>query len=126
MTNFVEITYSEWEEKFKPTTNHLAKYPDGINFETYGAEVEFVQSKIDERMVWTWLDADMCSVIANGYHYVNRLNYFVCEVPYEEDTDYQIITSTETECVCYDEETGDGKEDCDSCEGYGLVTVYND
>jgi len=126
MTKFVEMTYSEWEDKFKPITNNLAKYPDGINFETYGDEVEFVQSKIDERLVWTWLDADMCSVICNGYHYVNRLNYFVCDVPYEEDTDYQIITSTESECGCYDDETGDGNPECETCQGYGLVTTYND
>jgi len=126
MTTYESLTYTQWEEKFKPTTNHLTKYPDEISFETFGAEVEFVQSKVDERLVWTWLDADMCSVISNGYHYVNRLSYFVCEVPYEEDTDYQIITSTETECECYDEETGEGKPDCETCEGYGLVTTYND
>jgi hypothetical protein len=32
--------------------------------------------------------------------------------------------SVEKECVCYDEESGEGKEDCKQCEGYGLVTEY--
>lgn len=126
MTKFVELTYSEWEEKFKPMTNHLGKDKDSITFETYGADDTYVQSMVEQRRVWTWVDADMCSLIVSGYAYVNRNTYHVCEVPYDEDTDYQIITSTESECECYDEETGEGKEDCQICEGYGLVTTYDD
>ena len=134
-TKFVELTWTEWEEMFKPIKNHITKYPDSgteyDSFETYGAEQEFVATKIDENLVWTMGDGDMCTYLSNGYHYINRINYYVCTVPYEEDTDYQIIISTEEECECWDEEDfnngGDGgSPDCDKCEGYGLVTVYND
>ena len=142
-TKFVELTWTEWEEKFKPIKNHITKYPttdsDYESFETYGAEVEYVQSKIEDNLVWTFGDGDMCTYLSNGYHYVNRLNYYVCTVPYEEDVDYQIIASTEVECDCYKEEGygpytfpngheyyEDGDRACKECEGYGLRTVYND
>ena len=136
---FVELTWNEWEDKFKPVKNHISKYPDEHStydsFETYGAEVEFVQTKIDDRLVWTFGDGDMCTYLSNGYHYVNRISYYVCTVPYEENVEYQIIVSTEQECKCYKEEgygpdnfgyMNDGDPDCKLCEGYGLVTVYND
>ena len=139
---FVELTWDEWEDKFKPVYNHLSKYPEQdktySSFETYGAEVEYVQTKIDDRLVWTFGDGDMCTYLSNGYHYINRISYYVCTVPYEEDTEYQIIVSTEEECKCYKEDgyeytlpngqvaTDNGDPDCKECEGYGLVTVYND
>ena len=134
-TKFIELTWTEWEEKFKPIKNHITKYPNADmeygSFETYGAEQEFVASKIEDRLVWTMGDGDMCTYLSNGYHYINRISYYVCTVPYEEDVDYQIIVSTEQECECYDEEDFNnggegGNSDCKICEGYGLVTVYND
>ena len=137
-TKFIELTWDEWEEKFKPIKNHITKYPEPeaeySSFETYGAEVEYVQTKIDDRLVWTFGDGDMCTYLSSGYHYINRISYYVCTVPYEEDTEYQIIVSTEEECKCYSEDEdvmeargGEaGDPDCELCEGYGLVTVYND
>lgn len=137
-SKFVSLTPTEWQEQFKPIPNPiaLAKFPDyiDINFETFGADLEFVREHVDQNLVWTFSDGDMCSFISNGYHYVNRINYYVCSVPYDEDTIYEVITSTETECECYsdDEEVlasrkqNSGDPDCIKCEGYGLVTVYND
>jgi len=137
-TKFVEITWDEWVERFKPVKNHITKYPDDHaeydSFETYGAEQEFVATKIEDRLVWTMGDGDMCTYLSNGYHYINRINYYVCTVPYEENVDYQIIVSTELECSCYSEDEDvmesrngeSGDPDCDICEGYGFVTVYND
>jgi hypothetical protein len=131
MTNYVSLTWKEWQERFKPIKNHFAKNdPDLEMFETYGEEVEFVISKAEENKVWTWADGDYCSFVSNGYHYVNRIGYYVCEVPYDNDTEYEIIVSTEEECKCYRE---DGYEDgeygdvnCKECEGSGLVTNYGD
>jgi hypothetical protein len=131
MTNYVSLTWKEWQERFKPIKNHFAKNdPDLEMFETYGEEVEFVISKAEENKVWTWADGDYSSFVSNGYHYVNRIGYYVCEVPYDNDTEYEIIVSTEEECKCYRE---DGYEDgeygdvnCEECEGSGLVTNYGD
>tara|TARA_B110000503_G_C7042208_1_gene368680 strand:+ start:397 stop:840 length:444 start_codon:yes stop_codon:yes gene_type:complete len=137
-TKFVELTHDEWLEMFKPVKNHITKYPDEHAeydmFETYSPEVDFVQTKIDENLVWTYGDGDMCTYISNGYGYVNRIGYYICTVPYDPEVTYQIILSTEEECTCYSEDEavmeargGDtGDPDCDKCEGYGYVTVYND
>jgi hypothetical protein len=136
---FVEITWEEWVERFKPIKNHITKYPDSTeeysSFETYGDEVEFVQSKIEENLVWTEADGDMCTYMSNGYHYVNRFLYYVCTVPYEDNVTYQIVISEEVECECYIEDgypaiVGDinesGDVNCKECEGSGYKTVYND
>jgi hypothetical protein len=137
-SKFVSLTPTEWHEQFKPIYNpiSLAKYQDSkdINFETYGEDLEFVKDNVEKNLVWTFSDGDLCSFISNGYHYVNRINYYVCSVPYDEDTIYEVITSTEEECECYSEDEEVLKErkdnwgdpDCDKCEGYGYVTNYND
>jgi hypothetical protein len=131
MTNFVSLTWKEFEEQFKPIKNHLFNDPDQRMFETYGEEVEFVLSKEAEHKVWTYADGDYCSYVSSGYHYVNRIGYYITEVAFDPDTQYEIIVSTEEQCFCYDEnrETDDGEfgdPDCPECEGYGLVTKYND
>ena len=130
MTTYVSLTWKEFEEQFRPIKNHLSSDSDQQMFETYGEEVEFVISKVEENKVWTWADGDYCSYVSNGYHYVNRIGYYVCEVPYDEDTEYEIITSTEEECECYNEEGYEdgemGRADCEECEGYGRITKYAD
>lgn len=108
-------------DKYKPITNKF-RTDDEYTFETYGEELEFVQSH-DPRCIWTWVDGDMSSLIVAGYHFVNRIGYHITEVPWEDDMD-SVLLSVETECECYDDETDEGKEDCSICEGYGLVTEY--
>jgi hypothetical protein len=122
-----ELTYDEWFEKYKPIKNNLRQ--DSHLFETYGEEHSIVEDNIDANKVWTWVDGEGVSQILNGYHYVNRLNYYITEIPWEEDEDYFILVSTETECQCYAEENYDkygldGEPECSLCEGYGYVTEY--
>lgn len=69
-----------WEEKYKPLKNHIdtSSYD---KFETYGEELEFVRSQ-DNKLIWTLVDGDDGNLyIINGYHLVNRVNYFVTQVP---------------------------------------------
>jgi hypothetical protein len=122
--------WQEWEEKFKPILNHFTNDPDHNMFETYGEEVEFV-CKQDNKYVWTWIQGDMSDLIVAGYHYVNRLGYYITEVPWENEDDYALL-SVETECECYNEDgyednNGDyGRADCPECEGSGMITRYVD
>jgi hypothetical protein len=129
-TKYVSLTWKEFEEQFKPIKNHFRNDPDEIMFETYGEEVEFVKAQ-NPNTVWTWADGDMCSFISSGYHFINRIGYHITEIPFEENTEYEIILSTESECECYDEDREDnngefGDANCEKCEGYGLVTNYAD
>ena len=98
------ITYPEWEqeldaweEKYRPIQNH---FDGGDKFETYGEELEFVLAQ-DPRCIWTLVDGDDGNLyIVDGYHLVNRINYFVTEVPFEGEfleVPYFIFDEEETE-----------------------------
>jgi hypothetical protein len=121
--------WSKWEEKFKPIKNHFRDpQHEEIIFETYGEEWEFIKAQ-DPRHVWTNIQGDMSDLVVAGVAFVNRLHYYVTEVPWENEDDY-VLVSVEEECACYNEEGYEdgeyGKSDCDECEGYGYVTKYVD
>jgi len=86
-------TFEEWLEKYKPINNHIddnASFQDeqgnGIMFETYGEELQYVLSIANSEpdRVWTYVDGDECTVVTNGYHLVNRIGYFITEIPYDD------------------------------------------
>jgi hypothetical protein len=95
------MTDTEWETQFKPIKNHLdsnASWQDesgiGIMFETYGEELDFVKEKCNENphCIWTLMDSeedDDC-VIVEGFHFVNRIGYFITENPAEENVNYVV------------------------------------
>ena len=113
--------WSEWEARFKPKQNHFRDHEERM-FETYGEEWEYIQS-LDPKYVWTNVQGDMSDLLIPGVAYVNRLCYYVCEIPWENEDDVCLL-SVERECECYDYETDEGKPDCEICQGYGLVTEY--
>lgn len=92
MNTFIEMDFEEWCETYKPIPNNYDENAsfDGAMFETYGAEVEFVK-KADPAHVWMYGDGDGGnSYIWNGWGFVNRLGYFITEVPCPPNTDIQI------------------------------------
>ena len=91
MNSFIEMDYDEWFETYKPIKNNLDKHAsfDGHMFETYDEELAFVKEQ-DEFNIWTYGDGDDGeSHIWNGYHIVNRIDYFITEVPCPDNTDVQ-------------------------------------
>ena len=66
------MRYSEWEREYLPS------HP----LETYGADLEKVLTA-DTMTVWTEVENDGHICILSGFHFVNRLRYFVTEVPYQ-------------------------------------------
>jgi hypothetical protein len=119
----VKMSYTEyqgwdqWADKYKPVGTGETRM-----FETYGADLKTVLGT-HPNYVWTWMQGDMSDIICAGYHLVNRLGYYVTEVPWTNEDDYCLL-SNEVECECYDSETEEGKADCQQCEGYGLITKY--
>lgn len=88
------MSYEEWLSKFKPVLNQFddnASY-DGRMFETYGDEVTYVKDQPNPH-IWTLLDADGYTVIGKGWSFVNRIGYFVCEVPFTDEDPDEIILS---------------------------------
>lgn len=87
---------NEWIEQYRPVNNHLDEDASwqgedgvGVMFETYGEELDYVLSvaKSDPKCVWTYVDGDDGStLVINGYHLVNRIGYFVTEVPADDES----------------------------------------
>lgn len=99
MSNFIEMDFDEWCDTYKPIVNHIdinASFDNGdggIMFETYGDEVEFVKSQPPAN-IWMYGDGDDGgSYIWSGWGFVNRLGYFITEVPCPPDTTIQIQVS---------------------------------
>ena len=92
---FIEMDLDEWAATYRPIKNHIdtnASF-DGEMFETYGDEVEFVKAQ-DEDRIWMYGDGDDGgSYIWNGWHFVNRIGYFITEVPCPPDTTIQVRVS---------------------------------
>lgn len=84
------LTYDEWVVEFKPRKNPLTSDPDCIMFETFGEEAAFVKGQ-NELKIWTLVDCDGETSIVDGWHFINRLGYFITEVPRDIDTWYNIV-----------------------------------
>jgi len=114
VNNFIEMTMEEWEATYKPIPNNIETNAsfDGLMFETYGPEYEFVK-KAHPNHIWTYGDGDDGgSYIWAGWSFVNRLGYFITEVPFPENTDIQIkVSSYWYYCEgCGEEMEDDGQE----------------
>ncbi len=120
-----EMTYEEWETKYRPMSNHLTG--ECCTYETYGEELEYVLLQ-DDRHVWTEMDGDNGVYLVNGYHLVNRINYYLTEIPWQEDDDICITICEYVVCDCYDvnDEETEPDEDCDLCYGEGTYTDWKD
>jgi hypothetical protein len=96
MDTFIEMDFDEWCATYKPIPNNIVEDSsfDGTMFETYGDEVAFVK-KADPAYIWMYGDGDDGgSYIWNGWHIVNRIGYFITEVPCPVDTTIQVKVSS--------------------------------
>ena len=101
------MTFEEWIEKYKPINNWLHKGGDTELFETYGVELGVVLgvNLMDTRKVWTLIEGDEGLWVTNGYHLVNRLNYFITDIPYEGEEEFMDVLYME-----YGDEENDEEE----------------
>ena len=82
------ISWKRFEKEFPLIKNHLDPHAafEGCMFETYGKELEFVNSLAGTNRVLTIVDGDGDKLeISTGYHFVNRVGYLITEKPYEFD-----------------------------------------
>ena len=115
-----QITDNDWYTKYKPVTNHIDPNSSwgGILFETYGDELEYVKTKVDENRVWTWLEGDNGSTsVSAGYSIVNRLGYFITEEPF---TDLNQWWRAE-EAECGECETQHASGSCEECQEWQVT-----
>jgi hypothetical protein len=113
-------TYQSWFDTFKPIKNNITNGSD-YHFETYGEEVEFV-CKADNKYVWTEVDGDSGTYIIAGYHYVNRIHYYITESPWDDEYT-EVPTWVYRRCDCTEEDGfEDGNPDCTECE-FGDIDI---
>lgn len=68
-------------DKFKP----IERFPEQtLLWETYGEDYEHVCSK-NENYIWTIITGDSGKMyITPGIHWINRMNYIICEELWQE------------------------------------------
>lgn len=80
-----ELDWEHFEDRYKPIPNTIADANGhSYMFETYGEDYDRVISA-DPNKVWTLVDGDDNLVVIKGWHLVNRIGYFICEVPFDDD-----------------------------------------
>jgi hypothetical protein len=85
-----EKELDDWTNTYEPMPNLFAPMQAGVyvedKFETYGEELDHVLkiANSEPNRVWTLVDGDDGNMyIINGYHLVNRINYFITAYPFE-------------------------------------------
>ena len=86
------ITYEKFVEIYKPIKNHIIQDTpyNGYMFETFGKEIDYIVKLANKpeskQYVWTLLEcADEEQYIVPGYFLINRLGYFITEIPWESE-----------------------------------------
>lgn len=109
------MTYDYWVNNFKPETNSIRNNGD-LAYETYGDEGEWV-ARFNPEYVWTEVDGDSGTYIISGYHFVNRIQYYITEEPWDDEYT-EIPTWVYRTCDCAEDESfEDGyNPDCTECD----------
>lgn len=81
------VEYPSWQEfldKHKPIENHLVEDAphDGLMFETYEEERDFVAAHANEQ-IFTLVETEGYTYVVPGFHIVNRLGYLLVEQPWD-------------------------------------------
>ncbi|MFP5043109.1 hypothetical protein [Parasediminibacterium sp. JCM 36343] len=110
-TKIENLTEDEFHKKFKRQKNQFDNNAsfDGCLFETYGIELDYVyemskNSRVltiiegDEELEETFIDSSGVEITetipnmyyASGFHFVNRMGYFVLDKPYENEFEVKV------------------------------------
>jgi hypothetical protein len=95
------LTEEEWRERFQPNKNQFdpnANY-GGTLFDIGGAEYDFIKSVWADspNSIWTLLECDGQWTIVSGWHFVNRIGYFFCSVPFADHEDFEVPDDIDTD-----------------------------
>lgn len=91
--DLIRMSTTDWFNQFEPIQN---PYDDqGWNhalYDTNGPSYAAIEAqlKTGEAHVWTLLDCDGKLVISNGWHYVNRMGYFITKQPAAPGVEYEV------------------------------------
>lgn len=84
--DYQEITFEQWEATYKPLANPFCDGYESFEFDICDEkQMDFVRPYIQRNAVWTWIDNNdgERDYIVSGCWRINRLAYYVTEIPYE-------------------------------------------
>lgn len=118
---FQTLSIDEWVETYKPIKNPNSDWDSDYSpFETYSPDLDFVRGH-DDKFIWTEVDGDDGVYIVAGYALVNRIQYYICEVPHDGKFQ-QVLVCLDQDC----EECAGQEDDCSECAGSGYISHYPD
>lgn len=86
----IKLNSEQWDEEFIPIMNGKSYkdfHPKIVNDE----EKKILEKALLEDRVWTLLESDNGDLfLANGLHFVNRVDVFITEKPYNKNEIYEI------------------------------------
>ena|ERR1035437_7585637 len=75
------LSMAKFFNDYSPIKNHIDKNSsfDELMFETFGKEHKFVRGAMNNKAmkVWTLINEGEENFVMEGYHFVNRLGYFI-------------------------------------------------
>lgn len=89
-------TIDDFIKEFKPITNPLNPLSafNGCLYETYGDELNLVSNTYlydTSRKIWTLVEEDGDTFIISGYQIINRLGYFITEIPLPKEIAFEVF-----------------------------------
>jgi hypothetical protein len=85
MPELLRLTWEEWVEEYKPYTDEEG---NPRMFDPF-SDKDAIAAHPDN-LIWTYLEGDTGTLITEGYHYVNRLGYYLTEKSSLPDISYEI------------------------------------
>jgi hypothetical protein len=83
----IALTEDQFIDRFKP--EHDAEGTVYVQRELPKDRLAILDAQAGRRL-WTMVEAEDSMYLVQGSHYVNRLYYVICEVPYEKDEEFEI------------------------------------
>lgn len=84
------MNYGQWIKKYKPIKNDVTPSASfaGYMFETCDQDRDRVFKEPNSK-IWTLVDDEGDKLLLiPGKHFINRLGYFITEIPWENEVEY--------------------------------------
>jgi hypothetical protein len=117
-------TRDAWVRDFQPMVNPNNNWGEGATYsswETYGDDDEYVRQQ-DNNFVWTEVDGEEGCYIISGYHWINRIHYFITNRPWTDDIEVPTWGYRECECQELVDIDLQSPEFCDECDE-GMIDI---
>lgn len=80
MTNFIDLTFAEWEEKYRPVRD---KHGEVILFDSADDALSFLPIP-SRNAIWSYVTDSRFDYVLNGIRYINRIGFYATEVLWNE------------------------------------------